>query len=94
MAIRAVPSAHHQQAGRAARGRATPREAAPVGAPRDGWLTPVELQGEAMAESQPAERRASNEGFLPLRLEQYTNRYDSRPSLEVHEPLCCRHLGA
>ncbi len=29
-----------------------------------------------MAESQPAERRASNKGFLPLRLEQYLELLD------------------
>jgi len=62
--------------GRATQGRAAPSEAAPAGAPRDGWLSPVELQGEAMAESQPAERRASNKGFLPLRLEQYLELLD------------------
>ena len=67
---------HGQQVGRATQGRATPSEAAPVGAPRDGWLSQVELQGEAMAETQPAERRASNKGFLPLKLEQYLELLD------------------
>ena len=43
---------------------------------RDGWLSPVELQGEAVAESPSAERRASNKGFLPLNLNQYLELLD------------------
>jgi len=42
----------------------------------DAWLSPVELQGEATAESQAAERRASNRGFLPLKLDQYLELLD------------------
>ena len=57
-------------------GRATPSEAGEVRTPRDGWLSPVELQGDGAAESRPAERRASNKGFLPLKLEQYLELLD------------------
>jgi len=57
-------------------GRATPSEAGEVRAPRDGWLSPVELQGDGAAESRPAERRASNKGFLPLKLDQYLELLD------------------
>jgi hypothetical protein len=57
-------------------GRATPSEAWEAGTPRDGWLSPVELQGDGAAESRPAERRASNKGFLPLKLEQYLELLD------------------
>ena len=44
--------------------------------PRDGWLSPVELQAEVSVERRTVppprpERRASNQGFLPLALEQY-----------------------
>jgi REP element-mobilizing transposase RayT len=48
------------------------------GASRDGWLSPVELQGEGAVESGPAERRASNKGFLPLKLDQYLELLDGR----------------
>ena len=57
-------------------GRATPSEAAQLGTPRDGWLSPVELQAEVPAESRSAERRASNKGFLPLKLDQYLELLD------------------
>ena len=57
-------------------GRATPSEAGEVRTPRDGWLSPVELQGDGAAESRRAERRASNKGFLPLKLEQYLELLD------------------
>ena len=57
-------------------GRATPSEAGEVRTPRDGWLTPVELQGDGAAKSRPAERRASIKGFLPLKLEQYLELLD------------------
>jgi hypothetical protein len=36
----------------------------------------VELQGDGAAESRPAERRASNKGFLPLKLERYLELLD------------------
>ena len=57
-------------------GRATPSEAGEVRTPHDGWLSPVELQGDGAAKSRPAERRASNKGFLPLKLEQYLELLD------------------
>ena len=47
-----------------------------AGTPRDGWLSPVELQRDGAVESRPAERRASNKGFLPLRWEQYLELLD------------------
>jgi hypothetical protein len=47
-----------------------------AGTPRDSWLSPVELQGDAATASRPAEGRASNKGFLPLKLEQYLELLD------------------
>ena len=45
--------------------------------PRDSRARPVELQGDGAMESRPAERRASNKGFLPLKkLEQYLELLD------------------
>jgi len=74
-------SLHGQQVGRATVGRATVgRATRNTGGhgqtPRDGWLSPVELQGEAVAESRPAEGRASDKGFLPLNLDQYLELLD------------------
>jgi REP element-mobilizing transposase RayT len=53
-----------------AQGQAPVADGAPA-TPRDGWLSPVELQGEVQPEPQTPERRASNKGFLPLKVEQY-----------------------
>jgi hypothetical protein len=36
----------------------------------------VELQGDGASEQRPAEGRASNKGFLPLKLEQYLELLD------------------
>jgi len=74
---RATPVGRATPAGRATPvSRATPSEAASAGAPRDGWLSVVELQGDGGAETRPAVRRASNKGFLPLELEQYLELLD------------------
>ncbi|MBM4094975.1 MAG: hypothetical protein FJ276_37030, partial [Planctomycetes bacterium] len=69
-------SLHGQQVGRATVGRATRNTGGHGQTPRDGWLSPVELQGEAVAESRPAEGRASDKGFLPLNLDQYLELLD------------------
>ena len=44
--------------------------------PRDGWPSPVELGGDGAAATRSAERRASDKGFLPLKLEQYLELLD------------------
>jgi len=67
---------HGQQVGRATVGRATRKTGGHGETPRAGWLSPVELQGEAVAESRPAAGRASDKGFLPLNLDQYLELLD------------------
>jgi REP element-mobilizing transposase RayT len=67
-----TPPATHGQPG----DRATLQTADHGQTPRDGWLSPVELREEVVAESEPAARRASNKGFLPLKLDQYLELLD------------------
>ncbi len=59
----------------AGKGAAPKSGATPVGQ-TDGWLSPVELRERQDAKSSAKSRRASNKGFLPVKLTEYLRLLD------------------